>query len=230
MKQKPTVRVALIWSFVLNGGKDSILLLLTFVLAALLGPRDFGTVAMANAFLLISEMLLDLGLTAALVQRRELRDEHLDSAFWTVVGWSVVLMLVSVCLAPWWALANELPELRNVIWALAILLPIHGLVLVQNTLMQRALDFRSLAIRSNVAALTAGAVSLTAALFGWGVWALVLQRVTLGVVGSCCCGASARGALACASTTRPLASCSASRSAPCWAGSPCSRRPSPTRC
>lgn len=183
MPRKATFRVALLWSFVMNGGKKSILLLLTFVLAALVGPQAFGTVAMAAAYVLIAEMVLDLGLGATLVQREDLRDEHLDAAFWTLVAWSLVLLGASLAVAPWWAGLNDLPELEAVIGALALLLPIQGLALVQRALFERDLDFRSLAIRSNASAFTAGVVSLTAAFLGAGVWALVLQRLTMAAVG-----------------------------------------------
>ena len=57
-RSRPTFRVAVAWSFVLAGGKQGIMLVLTFVLAAILGPRDFGTVAMAMGYLMIAEMLL----------------------------------------------------------------------------------------------------------------------------------------------------------------------------
>lgn len=183
MARKASFRVALLWSFVMNGGKRVILLVLTFVLAAILGPEDFGTVAMAAAYVLIAEMFLELGLTATLVQRKDLDDDHLNAAFWAVFGWSVVLMAVSGLLAPWWANANGLPELRQVIWALSVILPIEGLTVVQKATFQRDLDFRNLAIRANVAAFIAGGVSLAAAFAGWGVWALVLQRITIGLVG-----------------------------------------------
>jgi PST family polysaccharide transporter len=181
-RSRPTFRVAVAWSFVLAGGKQGIMLVLTFVLAAILGPRDFGTVAMAMGYLMIAEMLLELGLVPALMQRENLRDEHLDSAFWAVLIWSLVLMAISAGSAPFWADANDYPELARVIQVLSITLPIDALTLVQRTWLQRHMDFRSLAVRSNVAVLTAGAVSLTLALLGFGVWALVWQRLTIGIV------------------------------------------------
>ena len=183
MSRRPTFRVAVAWSFVLAGGKQSIMLVLTFVLAAILGPRDFGTVAMATAYLMIGDMLLELGLVPALMQREDLRREHLDTAFWTVVGWGFTLMVISAAGASWWADANDYPDLARVIQVLSVGLLLDSLTTVQRTILQREMNFRSLAMRSNVAALSAGAVSITMALAGYGVWALVAQRLTLGVVG-----------------------------------------------
>lgn len=94
-----TFRQALKWAYVATLGQRGIVLLLTFVLAAILGPEDFGTVAMATAYIIFIEMFVAQGMGAAIIQRKDLSREHLDSVFWLVVASSIVLSGVSVLLS-----------------------------------------------------------------------------------------------------------------------------------
>ena len=72
---------ALKWAYAMNWGQQGFSALFMFVLASLLGPRDFGTVAMGMIYIAFIQMFLNQGFTAALVQRKELQSEHMDSVF-----------------------------------------------------------------------------------------------------------------------------------------------------
>lgn len=181
-RRRVTFRNALGWSYVMNGGQYLITTVITLVLAALLGPTVYGTVAMALVYVLFIEMLLQQGMVPAIVQRPDLRPAHLDTAFWMLIGASVALTGTSILAADWWAAVNRTPELASVIRWLSLLIPLKALILVHDALLRRAMRFRSLAVRSNVAALVSGGVGLVLALTGFGVWALVAQQVSKSVV------------------------------------------------
>lgn len=174
---------ALRWSYVLSSGQKGITTILTFVLAALLGPHAFGVVAMAVIFIGFMYLLLEQGVAAALIQRRNLETKHLDSAFWMNLILSLVLALMSIALSSWWAGLNQVPELAPIICVLAAAIPIRGLTIVQEAYLKRQMDFRSLAIRGNVAALGGGLVGLALAFGGAGVWSLVAQVISAQVIG-----------------------------------------------
>lgn len=182
----PSVRTfsqAVKWSYVMDGGRQVMTTAITFVLARTLGPEAFGVAAMAIVYVFFIEMLQRQGLSSAIIQRKDLRGAHLDTAFWAVLGVSMVLTGLSLALAGWWASVNDLPELRNVVIFLSLLIPIKGLVIVQEAIMRREMDFRSLALRTNVAVLVAGIVAVIMALAGAGVWALVVQQLLSAFVG-----------------------------------------------
>ena len=173
----PRRRGALAWSFVMNGGRQFLSTLLVFVLAGLLGPEDFGVVAIAMVYISFVTMLLEQGMSVAIVQRDELRNDHLDTAFWMILAASAVLMSGSIALADWWGELNSAPELGLVITVLSVTVPITGLSVVQRALLQRDLDMRSLALRTNASVAFGGVVGIGLAVSGYGVWALVAQRV-----------------------------------------------------
>ena len=164
---------ALKWAMVMNSGTRGIATAVTFLLAALLGPGDFGLVAVALIYIAFVRMLLEQGFITAIIQREQLDDEHLDSAFWLNVAWCLILAGVSFLTAGWWADVNNMPDLEDVIHVLSILIVVEGLGIVQHALMERQLDFKRLALRSNLSVLLGGAAGVPLALAGAGVWALV---------------------------------------------------------
>jgi len=170
------------WAFVMNWGQRGVLTLVTLVLAWILGPEPFGVVALALAYLALVQLVLEQGVAAAIIQRAELETDHLDSAFWLNLVVSLALAGLSVAAAPWLAAVNGTPTLSPVVMVLSLMLPVRGLTLVQEAKLKREMDFRSLAIRGNVAAVVGGGVGLSTALWGLGVWALVLQQLVTAVV------------------------------------------------
>src|SRR5262249_56813776 len=100
-------------------------------------------------YVLFLQLFIDQGCGEALVQRKELDEEHLTAAFWVMVGGTLLLTVLGVALAPWWAAANRLPSLTAITAALTLTIPLQGLFVVQQALLRRRLDFRSLAVLAN---------------------------------------------------------------------------------
>ena len=170
------------WAFVMNWGRQGVTTLVTFALAGILGPHDFGTVTMAMIYIAFLQLFLEQGIGAAIVQRERLEAEHLDSAFWMNVAWSLLLAGLSVASSGWWARANHLPALEMVIDVLSLSLIVRGLTVVQQAALEREMRFKSLALRSNVAAGVGGGAGIILALAGAGVWALVAQQLVSAVM------------------------------------------------
>jgi O-antigen/teichoic acid export membrane protein len=166
------------WSYVLDGGRQFSTLLITFVLAGIVGPGAYGTIAMATVFIMFVQTIVGQGMTPAIIQRRDLQASHLDTAFWMVASTSGLLFLATVSSAGWWADVNRLKELDDVIIALSPVVLMKGLVVVQEARLRRDMRFRELALRTNVAVLAGGLVGIGGAIAGWGVWALVAQQLT----------------------------------------------------
>lgn len=173
---------ALGWSYVMQGGQYVITTIVTFVLAAILGPEIFGLVAMAMVYLMFIQLLVHQGMIPALVQRRDLAARHINSAFWLTVGSGMLFTIASVLSSKWWAGVNRTPDLAPVINSLSVVIFLQSLVVVQQALLSRQMDFRSLAVRTNSAALVGGTVGLVLAFTGFGVWALVAQNIAKAIV------------------------------------------------
>jgi teichuronic acid exporter len=164
---------ALKWAYAGNIGDRSISALVTLVLASILGPRDFGLVSIALIYISFLQMFLDQGLASALIQKKDLRQEHCDAVFWLNLAMSVSFVVLTISISGWWGRINHAPDVSRVLSVLSLCIPIEGLSIVQSAIVRRGLDFRTLTIRSNVSAFLGGVTGVALALVGSGVWALV---------------------------------------------------------
>ena len=96
MTSQRSFRHAVKWAYVMQGSEQGLNALFTFLFAALLGPKDFGTVAMAMAYILFVKLVLEQGFLPALVAKKDLRKEHLDSVFCLNLVVSLVLVGLSI--------------------------------------------------------------------------------------------------------------------------------------
>lgn len=163
------------WTMVDIWGRQAVNLVIFVLLARLLVPEDFGLVALASVFVLFAQIIVDQGLGDALIQRREVTRAHMDTAFWVAVATGSLLTIAGLVLAlPIADILNE-PDLAPILQVLSLTFVMSAINSIQIALLRRELAFRSLAIRSLVAAAGGGAVGVTLALLGYGAWALVGQ-------------------------------------------------------
>lgn len=166
------------WAIADNWGRQLVGLLVFFVLVALLTPVDFGLVALATVFVAFAQIFVDQGMGDALVQRRQVTPEHIDTAFWVSLLTGVLLTVAGIVLAiPIAALMGE-PELRPILQVLSFIFVLTALSSVQIGLLRREMAFRSLALRALFGIVGGGLVGIAMAFMGSGAWALVGQQLT----------------------------------------------------
>jgi O-antigen/teichoic acid export membrane protein len=167
----------LTWTVVDTWGRQLLNFLIFIILARLLTPADFGLVALATVFVAFAQLVVDQGLGDALIQRREVDREHIDTAFWVAVATGTVLTLVGVLIAiPLAALLGE-PGLEPILQVLSLTFLLSALSSIQIAILRRELAFRSLAVRALVAAGGGGVIGVAMAVMGYGAWALVGQQI-----------------------------------------------------
>lgn len=147
------------------------------VLGRLLAPHEFGLVAAASVVLWLLRVLVDQGFSQVLVQRGDLTETHVDTAFWTALGTGLAIAALTVATAPLVADLYSLPELTAVLRALSVVFVFAALDSTQSALLAREMKFRVQAVRRLVASVSSGVVAVALALSGAGVWALVAQTL-----------------------------------------------------
>jgi len=166
-----------LWTFLQTGYVNVATLVSMVVLARLLSPDEFGIVSLAAVFVTLVTLVTDLGLTPALIRRRDPTDLQLNTAFWTSLLLSCVLAAALILSAPTIAAALHEPRTGVVLAVLAVQIPVASLRLVPLSTLTRQMRFKALAVRQVAATTigTVGAIILAAA--GQGVWALVFQSM-----------------------------------------------------
>lgn len=148
------------------------------VLARLLTPADFGVVSAALVVIGFSMIFSQIGLGPALVQRRELEQRHLNTAFVATVAFAVAIGAAIALAAPLVASFFRSEAITPVLRWLALVFPLQGLALVAESTAKRDLRFRWLANTDvTTYALGYGLLGIALALLGFGVWALVAGEI-----------------------------------------------------
>ena len=152
------------------------------VIARFLTPEDFGLVAMVAVFTSFILIFRDFGLSAALIQRKELHEEHLSSSFWINVMAGFLLSLAMAALAPAIALFYNEGRLVLITIFLGSTFFISSFSIVQSALFVKEMKFKSLAIVEITALFISGIVAIVLAVAGFGVWSLVWQQITMNFI------------------------------------------------
>lgn len=178
-----------VWLILKDGGNTLVSFIVFTLLARLLSVEAFGLIAAAMIAVSIFQLVVDQGFAAAIIQRKDVEKEHLDSAFWVSVFIGAVLCLLLLATA--WPIAAVLtgqkPELIPTLTAVLQWLSLGFIAMamqsVPQALLQRDLEFKPLAIRAMLSNLAGGAIGVGMALGGLGVWSLVGQLLSAKIVG-----------------------------------------------
>jgi PST family polysaccharide transporter len=183
MNIKKKAMQGLFWSGVQTWGSQAGALIIFLVLARLLSPEDFGLVALANTFVIFSDVLVDQGLNAAIVQRQDIEPRHLNSAFWTQLFIGSCFTAVGISSSTNFADIFNQPSLAPVLRYLSLIPVLRSLIMVQQAILRREFAFQKIAVRALVGILTGGTVGVLMAVLGFGVWSLVGQQLTFEIAG-----------------------------------------------
>lgn len=143
------------------------------ITARILTPADFGKVAMILGVVGVIGIFRDLGLTAATVHAPTLTHRQVNTLFWINSGAGLLITLIGVVAAPLVATLYHDPALAPLCAALALGFFINSLCAQHGALLQRRLEFVTLARVQLITAAVNGLLSGTLALCGFGVWSLV---------------------------------------------------------
>lgn len=150
------------------------------ILLRILSPQDYGLVAMVVPLVWFLRLFTTLGLHFTTVQRSEINDAEVSAAFWVQFLASVLIALVTIAIAPlvgsFYGKPELVGELRNLTIALSFTSIVTALGAQPQALLERRLQMQTLGRIRVTAQLSGAAAAIVAALFGIGVWALVVQQ------------------------------------------------------
>jgi len=150
----------------------------TVVLARLLTPEHFGTMAMAVIVLQFIMLFLQGGLSMATVQRSNISEEQISSLFWVNAGLGVLLCGVMAAAAYPAARIFDTPELTVIFLALAAQPLIGGFGVQHLALLRRQMRFGVIGVIEVAAASVSIVAAIVLAAMDFGVWALVAMRLS----------------------------------------------------
>ena len=167
-----------IWLFAGNSSQTVFQILVTTILARLISPDDFGVVAIGTVFIGFSKIFSQLGMGAAIVQRREISTSHIRTAFSISLFLGIFFCLLTVMLSNQVALYFEMTELSTVLKMVSIIFIIDSFVSVSQAIIQRKLKMKYYALTELISYLIAfGGLGVTLAFLNYGMYALVYASI-----------------------------------------------------
>ena len=147
------------------------------ILARLLMPSDFGTVAMLSIFMSLASTLVDSGFGGSLVYYKDVGEKDYSTVFWLNLSVSLCLYVLMFISAEQIATFYKLPILAKLIKVLGLSVVFSSIGLVQYSILYKNLEFKKIATISVVAYLISAIIAIYLAYTGMGVWALIAQQV-----------------------------------------------------
>lgn len=170
------------WSVLSKTGTFGLKFVTVPILARILSPAEFGVVAVALTVVQFLAMIGGAGLAASLVVQREEDMQTVHSVFWANFLISCLMALaLYIWAAPLAALMGA-PDAAYLIEIMCLLVPIQLGGDVAYALLARRMQFSKDALWSMISESLGAIVAVTAALMGWGVWALVIQLFVSAII------------------------------------------------
>lgn len=156
----------------------------TLLLARLLSPADYGLVGYATVYLGLVALVNELGLSAAIVQQRDLTKEQIAKLGGVSLLLGVGFFALTVAAAPLVAIFFREPRVQPIVAILASTFVLRGFQVLPRALMMRELTFNRLAWIDGVEAAMLAGSTLILALLGKGYWALVFGSIIATATGT----------------------------------------------
>ena len=167
-----------LWRLAERIGAQGVTFVVSIVLARLLDPKVYGTIALVTVFTTIMNVFTDAGLANALIQKKDADDIDFSSVFWINILWSCLLYLIMFFAAPLIAAFYHDDSLTPIVRVMSLSIVVSGVKNVQQAYISRTLQFRKFFFATLGGTVAAAVLGIYMAYMGYGVWALIIQYLT----------------------------------------------------
>lgn len=167
------------WNMASQVGSQAFNMVFTIIMARLLTPDDFGLFGMVVIVIAFIGYFSEFGMTAVLIQKRDIDELDTNSMFWTSVAFSAILYAITFAGAPLIAAFYKEPRLTLITRVVFSNFLVNTLSFIPATMQTKKLEYGILTISDMIAVVVSGLVAIILAFMGFGVWSLVWQTISL---------------------------------------------------
>lgn len=175
---------SLIWKFLERGGSQGIQFIVQIILARLLSPSQFGTLAIVLVFISLAQTFVDGGFSTALIQKKNADKLDFSSIFYLSLSIATIVYIGIFIFAPFISNFYQDQSLTPLLRVLSVILFPGALNSVQVAYVSRNMQFKKLFKTSLIATVISGVFGISAAYLNFEIWALVIQQITYHIVNS----------------------------------------------
>lgn len=169
--------LALSWKLLERGGSKALRLVVQIILARILTPDEFGSLAVLLVFISLGDILVLGGFGSALLQVKDADELDYSTAFWLSMGFAAAVCVLLALISPAVASFYSDPTLTAPLIALSLQFFPLSFNSIQVAKTTRALKMRPVFIGVMVSEVLASVVAILLACVGFGLWSLVLQQI-----------------------------------------------------
>lgn len=178
MDNKQKVVSNLIWRFMERFGSQLVAMVVQIILARMLDPAVFGTVAKVTIITTILLVFVDSGMANSLIQKKDPDDLDFSSVFYFNMAFCLVLYVGLFAAAPAIARFYDDAQLTAIVRVLGLTVVVAGVKNVQQAYVSKTLQFKRFFFATLGGTLLSAAVGIVMVFCGFGVWAIVAQQLT----------------------------------------------------
>lgn len=177
MVTKSNVLSNLVWRLAERCGAQFVTLVVSVILARLLSPEDYGTVALVTVFTTILQVFVDSGFSTALIQRKNADELDFSSVFYFNFILCIILYLLMFFSSKYIAMFYGNEELVPLVRFISLTIIISGFKSVQQAYVSKNLLFKRFFYATLGGTCTSAIIGIYLAYKGFGVWAIAFQQV-----------------------------------------------------
>ena len=177
MDKKQSVITNFIWRLMERGGTYVMNFVVSIILARLLEPSLYGSIALVTAITAILQVFVDSGMANSLIQKKDTDDLDYSSVFYFNLVFCLVLYAGLFLAAPMIGRLYHDMSLVPVVRVLGLTIVVSGVKNVQQAYVAKTMQFRRFFFATLGGTVFSAIVGITLAFLGKGVWALVFQQL-----------------------------------------------------
>ena len=166
-----------LWRLMERMGAQAVSFVVSIVLARILDPNAYGTIALITVFTTIMQVFVDSGLGNALIQKKDADDVDFSTVFFTNIAFCSILYILMWLIAPFIAGFYRDSQLVLYIRVLSLTIVVSGVKNVQQAYVSRNMLFKKFFFATLGGTIGAAVIGITMALNGFGVWSLIAQQL-----------------------------------------------------
>lgn len=168
----------MLWKFAERILAQFISLIVSIVLARILMPEEYGTIAMVTVFIAFLDVFVNEGLPTALVQKQKNDAIDFSSVFYFNIFFSISLYVILFFCAPLISSFYNNDSLTIIIRVMGLRIIVASVNSVQHAYVSKNMMFKKYFWSTLFGTLTSATIGIWLAYNGAGVWALVAQYMT----------------------------------------------------
>ena len=176
--EKKAIMGGFFWKMMERLFSQGIKLALSIVLARLLMPSEYGTIAMVAVFITISDVFISAGFTTSLVQKKDADDIDFSTMLYCSMTMAVVIYAIIYFAAPYISIFYNMPELTSITRVYGAIVFLSAFNSIQSAWVSRHMVFKKFFYATSAGTFGSGLIGIAMAYKGFGVWALVGQAMS----------------------------------------------------